>query len=143
MKKILFLLVMLLILGIVFSYAQCSKKQVVTASKTEYLDVSGNVERTVDEPTLVEYDKSSITITHGAQNQMMSGTVKSDSCNWKIPYKDGKSVIKAAISNDRGETMNLTITIEGKDGNLSFLAEVVERPDRRIRIVIDKFEEKK
>ncbi|HYJ37255.1 MAG TPA: hypothetical protein VEV87_01510, partial [Chitinophagaceae bacterium] len=82
-------------------------------------------------------------ITHGPNNNTMSGTIKSDSCNWNIPYKEGISIIKALMTEQSGESRNLTITIEGKDGRLTFLAEVEERPDRKIRIIIDKFEEKK
>ena len=81
---------LLTILGIVFSYAQCGKKQVITSAKTEYLDASGNVQRTEDETTNIEYDHSQITITltnDQAQSKVMSGPVKSDSCNWKVPYK--------------------------------------------------------
>src|SRR6476620_9026712 len=145
MKKVLFLLMLLTILGIVFSYAQCGKKQLITSGKTEYLDANGNVQRSVDENVTIEYDKSQITINidapEGTNN--MSGPIKSDSCTWTIPYKEGKSVIKALVSDARGDQKNLTITIEGKDGKLSFLASVEEVPDTRIRLTIDKFEEKK
>jgi hypothetical protein len=51
-------------------------------------------------------------------------------------------VIKAPIVDPRGDVKNLTITIEGKEGKLVLLAEAEERPERKIRIVIDKFEEK-
>ena len=146
MKKVLFLLMLLTILGIVFSYAQCGKKQLITSAKTEYLDGSGNVQRVQDETTTIEYDKSQISITlsnDGAESKVMSGPVKLDSCNWTIPYKQGKSIVKAVIADERGDEKTLTITIEGKDGKLSFLAEVAERPDMKIRLTIDKFEEKK
>jgi len=142
MKKALFILMMLLLLGIVFSYAQCGKKQIITASKTEYLDASGNVQRTVDESTTIEYNDSLIVITTGAEGQEMRGTVKSITCGWKTAYKEGKTVIKAPIVDPRGDVKNLTITIEGKEGKLVLLAEAEERPERKIRIVIDKFEEK-
>ena len=105
MKKVLFLLMLLTILGIVFSYAQCGKKQLITSAKTEYLDATGNVQRSVDENVTIEYDKSQITInidaSEGTNN--MSGQIKSDSCNWTIPYKEGKSVIKALVSDARGD----------------------------------------
>src|SRR5688572_2407944 len=97
----------------------------------------------VDEPTHIEYDKSSITIVHGEQNQTMTGTIESDSCSWKTPYSEGKSTIKAVMTDPQGAIRNLTITIEGKDGKILLHAESEERPDRKIRIVIDKFEEKK
>ena len=144
MKKVLFLLMLLTILGIVFSYAQCAKKQVITSAKTEYLDANGNLQRSVDENTIIEYDKSNITITiEQGDSKVMSGPVKLDSCNWSVPYKEGKSIVKAVVSDARGDAKNLTITIEGKDGKLTFLAEVDERPDMKIRLTVDKFEEKK
>jgi hypothetical protein len=146
MKKVLFLLMLLTILGIVFSYAQCSKKQVITSGKTDYVDGNGNLQQSVDENTTIEYDKSQITITIGNQQgdtKVMNGTIKSDSCYWTVPYKQGKSIVKALLTDERGDTKNLTITIEGKEGKLTFLAEVQEMPDRKIRLTIDKFEEKK
>ena len=144
MKKVLFLIMLLTILGIVFSYAQCSKKQIITSAKTEYLDGSGNVQRSVDENTTIEYDKSNITITiEQGDGKVMSGPVKWDSCNWTIPYKEGKSIVKSVVSDARGDEKNLTITIEGKDGKLTFLAQIEEVPDMKIRLTVDKFEEKK
>jgi len=140
MKKI--LIALLALVSLASAQAQCDKKQIITASQTEYLDASGSVQRTVDEQTVIEYDKKQITITRVLNNQVMSGTIKSDTCNWTTAYKEGKSVIKALVI-ERGEERNFTITIEGKDGKILFLVEAQERPDRKIRIVIDKFEEKK
>jgi hypothetical protein len=36
----------------------------------------------------------------------------------------------------------VTITIEGKEGKLTLLAEVDDDPNHKIRVTIDKFEEK-
>jgi len=142
MKKVLFLLMMLMILGIVFSYAQCGKKQVLTSTRTEYLDASGNLQRAVDESSTIEYNDSSILIVRSGGPQM-KGTISSIECEWKVPYKEGKTIIKSLITDERGEARNLNITIEGKSETLSFLAESPDRPDRKIRLVIDKFEEKR
>jgi hypothetical protein len=142
MKRILFILMMLMILGIVFSYAQCGRKQALTSTRTEYLDASGNLQRTVDESSTIEYNDSSILIVRSG-GQQMKGTISSIECEWKVPYKEGKTFIKSLITDERGEARNLNIIIEGKDGNLSFLAESPERPDRKIRLVLEKFEEKK
>jgi hypothetical protein len=143
MKKALFILMLLMILGIVFSYAQCGKKQTLTSSKTEYLDASGNLQRAVEESSTIELNDSSIFIIRGPEAQQMKGTVNVVECNWKTPFKEGKTYLKALITDERGEARNVTITIEGKDGQLYFLAESPERPDRKVRVVIDKFEEKK
>ncbi len=141
MKK--FILAGLVVLAVgMSSFAQCDKKVIVTSSKTEYLDANGEVQRSVDEITTVEYDKKDIIITPG-DNPSMQGTIDSMTCDWKTPFKEGKTVIKTSITNPQGQTFSLTITIEGKEGKITFLAEMAEMPDQKIRIVVEKFEEKK
>jgi hypothetical protein len=141
MKKIIFALSLLLVFS-TMTFAQCGKKIIITSSKTENLDASGTVEKTIEEKTIIEINKSDLTVTPG-EDRVMTGAIKSDSCNWKVPFKEGKSIIKATLADDGGDAKNVTITIEGKDGKITFLAEVEEMPDRKIRLVIDKFEEKK
>src|SRR5690348_10998826 len=80
--------------------AQCNKKQVITASRTEFLGADSSLQRAEDEPSTVEFDSSNITITHGTQQEKMTGTVNKYTCNWNIPFKDGKTVMKAAFSNE-------------------------------------------
>ena len=140
MKKIIFA-ILFLIAGI-STYAQCDKRVIITSSKTEYLDKDGNVERSVDENSIVEFDNKEIIITPG-DDPVMKGTISSFTCDWKTPFKEGKTVLKTTLINGQGQNFGLTITIEGKEGKISFLAEIDEQPDRKIRIVVDKFEEKK
>jgi hypothetical protein len=123
------------------SYAQCDKKIILTSSSTEYLDASYELQRAVDEETTIEYDSKTIVVAPG--DRTMNGTVNSIVCDWKTPFKEGKTVIKATIPNPRGESMTCTITIEGKDGKVTLLFEAVESPNRKIRITPNKFEEKK
>jgi hypothetical protein len=139
MKKIIILL-SLLIAGSAVSFAQCGKKVVLSTSKTEHLDANGVVQRTDDEKATVEIGKTDLKITVNDEHKM-TGTIKSDSCIWSIPYKEGKTIIKATISNDQGEDKNVTITIEGKNGKVTLLFEMEGEPDDRIRVGIDKFEE--
>ncbi|MFM9911778.1 MAG: hypothetical protein ACKVOW_20825 [Chitinophagaceae bacterium] len=141
MKKLILLLVVVSTIGI-SSYAQCDKKVLVTSSKTEHLDAKGEVERSVDETTTIGYDNKEIVITPG-DDPTMTGTIKSTTCEWKVPFKEGKTVIKASLTDPQGQMMNLTITIEGKEGKISLLAEIEEMADRKIRVIVDKFEEKK
>ncbi len=141
MKKFILLVVIASSMGI-SSYSQCDKKVLVTSSKTEHLDAKGEVERSVDETTTIEYDNKEIVITPG-DDPTMTGTIKSTTCEWKVPFKEGKTVIKASLTDPQGQMMNLTITIEGKEGKISLLAEIEEMPDRKIRVIVDKFEEKK
>jgi hypothetical protein len=123
--------------------AQCEQNVVLTSSKTEYLDASMTAQRTVDEKTVIEISDSSITITPGNEPNKMAGPILSKSCNWTVPYKAGKSLIKAKIEDPSGDTKNITLTIEGKDGKVILLAEIEDRPDQKIRVTADTFEAKK
>jgi hypothetical protein len=139
MKTIILTLTLLLAVSAV-SFAQCDKKLKLTTSKTDHLDAKGNVTRTDDEKPVVEIGKSDLTITVNEEHKM-TGTIKSDSCGWKNPFKEGKTIIKAKLSNDQGEDKNVTLTIEGKDGKVTLLFEMEGMPDDRIKVAIDKFEE--
>jgi len=140
MKKII-LPILFLIAGISV-YAQCDKRVIITSSKTEYLDADGNVQRSVDETSIVEFDSKEIIITPG-DDPVMKGTISSFTCDWKTSFKEGKTVLKTTLTNGQGQNFGLTITVEGKDGKISFLAEIDEQPGQKIRIVVEKFEEKK
>ena len=132
---------MLLVAGII-SYAQCDKNFVVTSSKTEYLNGNNVLERTVDENTTIEVSKSVITIKPGSEENKMTGPIKSTTCEWKQAFKEGKTVIKATITDPGGDTKDVTITIEGKDGKLTLMAQLDDDANKKIRVAIDKFEEK-
>jgi hypothetical protein len=138
--KTIILIVSLLVASSAVSFAQCGKKVMLTTSKTDHLDASGTVTSTVDEKAIVEIDKSTLTINIIDKNKM-TGIIKSDSCNWKTPFKEGKMIIKASVGDDQGEDKNITITIEGKDGKVTLLFEMEGMPDDRIRVTVDKFEE--
>ena len=140
MKKL--ILGLFLVIGAgVSSYAQCEKRVVIVSSITEHIK-GGEVERTKEEKSTVEFDAKEIHIAPG-DDAPITGTIKSTTCEWKTPFKEGKSVVKATVTDPRGETFNITVTIEGKEGKISFLLEIEEQPDRKIRLVVDKFEEKK
>lgn len=141
MRKILFALSILLASNTA-SVAQCGKAATLTSSKTEYLDSNMVLQRTMDEKSVVELSDSVITIAPGNEPRKMTATIKSNTCNWTVPYKEGKSLIKATLHSEHGEMKNLTITIEGKDGKVTLLAEVEDMPDRKIRVAADAFKEK-
>lgn len=135
---------LLLAAGSTISMAQCDKKVSVTSSKTQHLDGKGNLLQTVDEKTTVEFSKSGITVNiiNDNGNEKMTGTVKSDSCNWKVPFKEGKTKMNVSLTHDNGESRDFTVTIEGKDGKITLLAESPEEPDQKIKLDVEKFEEK-
>ena len=140
MKKL--ILGLLLVIGAgISTYAQCGKRVIIISSVTEHIK-AGEVERTKDETSTIEFDSKEIHIAPG-DDAPITGTIKSTTCEWKTPFKEGKSVVKAIVTDPGGQTFNITITIEGKEGKISFLLEIEEQPDRKIRLLVDKFEEKK
>lgn len=122
-------------------HAQCEKKLSLTSSKTEYLDASGAVRKTKDEVTEITITDKSITISP-ASDRTMTGIILSAKCAWQVPFKEGQSEFKTQFD-DQGETKNITITLEGKDGKVSFLATVNDASDKRIRVWADSFKEAK
>lgn len=138
--KTITLILSLLVAGTTVSFAQCGKKFTITTSKTEHMDSSGNVTRTDDEKAVVVIGKTDINISVNDDHKM-TGTIKSDTCNWPLAYKEGKTVIKAIIADQNGDDKNVTITITGKDGKVTLLFEIEGEPEDRIRVAADKFEE--
>ncbi|HVW13323.1 MAG TPA: hypothetical protein VHB54_05870 [Mucilaginibacter sp.] len=135
---------LLLAAGSTISLAQCDKKVSLSSSKTQHLDSQGAVKRTDDEKTTVEFNQSDISVSISNDNgdHKMTGKVKSDSCDWKVPFKDGKTRLHITLSNEEGESRDYTVTIEGKDGKVTLLAESGDEPDDKIRLDIDKFDVK-
>jgi hypothetical protein len=132
----------LLVAGSTVSFAQCDKKVSLSSSKTQHLDSSGTLQETVDEQTIIEFSKSDIVVITDNGNQKMTGTVKINTCDWKVPFKDGKTILNTTLNNDNGESKDFTLTIEGKGGKVTLLAESPAMPDKKIKLDIEKFEEK-
>lgn len=139
MKKL--LLLKLMLLSATFGFAQCDLVSVMTSSKTEYLNASFALERSVDENSSIEVGKTQVIIAPGS-GEPMTGTIKAVTCQWTSPYQEGKSVIKAEFINPERGTMHATITIQGTAGKLTFLMEIEEMPERKIRVNLDSFKEK-
>jgi hypothetical protein len=125
------------------SFSQCDKDVILTSSKTEYLDGSGAVQRTVDEQSTIEITKSQVIISPGNTDRKMTGTVQSATCNWSTSYQEGKTVIKAVFDDPSGGQRHATLTTEGKSGTITFLMEIAEMPDQKIRVNLTSFKENK
>lgn len=143
MRSILITLV-LLAAGSTISLAQCDKKLALTSSKTQHLDEKGQLKHADDEKVVVEIGKTDITVSidNGGNAHSMTGKVVSDTCDWKVPFKDGQSKLHVTLFNDNGESRDYTFTITGKDGKVTFTAWSKDEPDDVIRLDIEKFEEK-
>lgn len=140
MKNIVFVTFLLLACGS-SGFAQCDTKVILTSSTTEYLDSNNVVEQSVPEKTIIKIDKSTISITPG--DHEMKGAIKENTCNWTVPYKEGRSVIKSAITDQGGDIRNATLNVEGKNGKVILLVEIEEMPGKKIRVTADTFGEDK
>src|SRR6188472_4478090 len=119
MKKIITSLFILvgIVSGTNALHAQCNTTSVLTSSKTLYLDSTNNIIRTEDENTTIEISKTEIIISPGNEaGRTMKGVFISNACSWKIPYKEGKTVIKTVIADPGDDPGAVTIVIEGKGG---------------------------
>ena len=143
MKPLLFSILFFMIFN-TMSYSQCDKHTIITSSKTEYLNAKDSVQHTEIERTVIEISKLEITIAPGDDKErVMHGKINSTVCHWTQPFKEGKTIIKAVFVNRAGETKNGTITIEGKEGKVIFLLEALENPEFKVKVIAEKFEEKK
>ena len=143
MKTILITL-FLLAAGSAVSFAQCDKKVTLVSTKTEHLDANGNLKNADDEKTVIEFNKTDITVTISHDNgdgDKMTGKVNSNICNWQTPFKTGKTLLNVTLTHEGGQTRDFAVTIEGKEGKVMLLAESKEEPDDKIQLPIDKFEE--
>jgi hypothetical protein len=135
------LLAGLLVAASLIGYSQCDKKVLLTSSKTDHLGADSSVQRSVDENTIVEFDRATFSVAPG-DNPKMTGKVNSITCSWSTPYKVGRTQMKVTLTNPEGESKDATITIENKAGKIVMLAVLDSEPDKKIRLVADKFEEK-
>jgi len=139
MKKTILILVLLLAISAV-TFAQCDKTVELTSSKTDHLDESGAITRTDNETAVIDISKTAVDVSINGEHKI-TATIKSNTCSWATPFKEGKTVIKASA--DRGgQEQNFTITIEGKDGKVTLLFEREDKPGDKIKVVIDKFTDK-
>ena len=141
MKKKIFLILSCLLIGLISS-AQCDKKITWTASKGEFMNASGEVEKTMNEKIVVETDKTTIVLKHGDREEdALKGDIKEASCDWKEAFKNGKTKFKSVLEEPSGDIKDAVITIEGKDGKLTILVELVNMEGKKLRIYVDSYKE--
>jgi hypothetical protein len=120
---------------------QCQKKITWKSQKTEFLDASGKVEDVKDQPTKIETTPAHITVTTEENAEVIEGDIKDLSCNWKQPFKNGKTTFTSLMAKSNGETRNVTITIEGRDGKIDITVEVEKMQGKKMRLLVDDYKE--
>jgi len=145
MKKIPIILAVLTAINISV-FAQCDKKVAWSASKADFMDEAGNIQDTKNVTVAIYTNKKEIKITHSDDvMDTLQGVIKEFSCDWKQPYKNGKTVMKADLMEKNGEHMNSIITIEAIESKISISINM-EGPDGKkmvIKIPVDNYKEEK
>jgi hypothetical protein len=122
--------------------SQCDKKVTWYASKGDMLDTNGTLLDRKEDSIFFETEPQKITLRFKNDQKTLEGTVKEKTCDWKEPFRNGKSVYHATVSID-GSTSNATFTVEAKDQKITLLLEIEARAGRKFLIYIDKYEEAK
>lgn len=137
-----FLVAAVLLTAVTTGYGQCEKMTVLSAAKTDHLAADSSVQRTDDGAITVEYDKTTFNV-NPPEGGPLTGKVDSFTCNWSTPYKVGKTRLRVTLTDEQGQPQHFTVIIEGKDGKVVLNAVMDDKPGEKIRLIADKFEEKK
>ena len=122
--------------------SQCDKKVTWYGSRGDMVDASGSVLDTKIDSIFLETDPQKIMLRFKSDQNMLEGTVKEKSCDWKEPFRNGKTVYHANVSID-GNPSNATFTLEARDGKITLSVDIEIRQGRKFIIYIDRYEEAK
>ena len=122
--------------------SQCDKKVTWYASKGEMLDANGTLLDTKIDSIFLETSPEKITLRSKSDENWLEGTVKEKTCDWKEPFKNGKTVYHAAVSMD-GRPSNATFTVEARNGKITLSVVIEAMADKKFLIYIDRYEEVK
>ena len=141
MKKIIFLAIPFLLSSVV-GKTQCRGNVVYYAGKMEMLDSGLNVRDSKEITATVSTSDTRIMVRASEmESDTMAGVIKKTTCNWRQPYKNGKTIIIADIKERQDLLKDAVITIEAVDGKITILLHAAEHPDNLIRLFVDKYEE--
>ena len=143
MKKIL-ILVAALFIAIISVKAQCPAHVKYTAGKMEMLDSGMNLVDSKDGATVLETTAKGFSAgQEDHEDDSLFGTLKSVTCNWQEPYKNGKITMVCDVHTNHEDLVGVMVTIEAVNGKITIILHAKEYPDRIIRLPIDKYEEVK
>ena len=141
MKKVLTVAAACFVLSMAAKAQQCEKTIKWTTTKSEFIDTSGNVQRSKDEVVTVTVNSKTVAITmHGPEGEEgMKGDVSDYACNWKDD-KNGKTVFKSIVTDTQGTERHATVTIESVNGQATILLRAEEEP-QSIKLTVASVEE--
>lgn len=143
MKKMM-LAVIVLFITITTAIAQtpCDKKAVYHSERQELLDTDGQVVDSKSDVVDIEVTKEAISVKVNDKDGELTGTVKEVACEWKTPYQEGKATYKVTFAKGNGESSEGSLTIEAKEGKVTALFAIEAMNGKKLRAIINKYEEK-
>ncbi|NII27139.1 hypothetical protein HB364_18775 [Pseudoflavitalea sp. X16] len=142
MKKMLLSFAVLL-LAATAGIAQCDKNVVYHSDQQERISEDGSVMDTKTDVLSLEFTKERITVNHAEKAGVLTATIRETTCQWKDIYKEGKAIYKVEFQKpETSETTEGTMTVEAKEGKLHILIEMVRLDGKKIRLLVNRYEEK-
>ena len=89
-----------------------------------------------------ETDPQKITLRFKADQKTLEGTVKEKTCDWREPFRNGKTIYHASVTVD-GTLSDAVFIVEAKEGKITLSLEIEARQGRKFLIYIDRYEEAK
>ena len=121
--------------------AQCDQKISWKASKAVFVDSSGKEERVDEAPLRIETSPGEIVILRGEGGEdRMSGPVKSFTCEWKEPFKNGKATYAADLSDAQGESLRVRLEFVAEEGKIKLTLIPENMGGRRILVQVESYE---
>lgn len=117
--------------------AQCTGKTQWTASTTEFISPSGDVQ---SKPGIVTVttDKENFMLTTANGEEEMKGSITGYTCNWKDSL-NGSISFTSELTDKEGRVRHATISIEAKEGKTTILMAATEE-ETKIRLPVDGYE---
>ena len=132
----------ILLITSVQAISQCEKKVTWYASKGDMCDTNGTVLDTKIDSITLETDPQKITLRFKSDEKGLEGTVKEKTCDWKEPFKNGKTVYHATVSIE-GRPSSAVFTVEAREGKITLSLVIEAREGKKFIIYIDRYEEVK
>lgn len=122
--------------------SQCDKKVTWCASKGDMFDATGTLLDSKVDSIFLETDPQRITLRFKSDQKSLEATVREKSCEWKEPFKNGKTVYHTTVSID-GNSSNAIFTVEARNGKVTLSLDIEAMAEKKFLIYIDRYEEAK
>jgi hypothetical protein len=139
--KFILAIVMLVVTGMQAN-SQCDKNVTWYAVKGEMYDTNGGLLDTKSDSIFLVTEPQKISLRFKSDDKELEGTVTKKSCDWKEPYKNGKTVYNTTVILD-GVSSSAVFTLEATNGKIILTLEIDSRGGRKFVIYIEGYKEVK